>query len=247
MGSNPQGFIDVAAASEILGCSEARVQGLAKHGMMKHREVEGQLYVDGADVEALERLGFTDELPGAELIHRLRLLEAKTTRLESSINMLFDINKMSASRFSTMSLEQLVQLHVMIAHDLDDEEWPTERLLSYCEIFIRLSEEDVDRMNQVLEMKHSWEVFYRLLIKVAKFVATHPDLDTDIELQRVRELLTVGRSNLRSIAIFFVHVSGDHKPSRELLTELASNDLDMFDDLAKQLKNTSKRGHLKSV
>jgi hypothetical protein len=236
VGSNPRGFIHVAEAAEVLGCSEERVIKLAQHGLMKHMQSGNDHLVDGEDVGAIVRLGIADELPGAELIHELRMLRAKVERLESAINMLFQVNGMAAGRFPNMEADTLAQLYHAIDADLDSEGWPTDRLLSYCEIFIRLTEEDIGTLNQTLGLQHSWGMFYRLLIKISQFTGSHPQLSINLELQHVRELLVLGRSNLRSIALFFTHTSGDHGPSKELLAELASNDIDMFDDLACQLK-----------
>lgn len=244
MGSNPKGFISVEEAAEILGCSTERVGRLAEHGMMKHRQSGKDLLVDGEDVRAVARLGISDELPAAELIHELRMLKAKVARLETSINMLFQVNEMAASSMTDVDIDNLVQLHRVVEADLASEEWPTDRLLSYCEVLIKLSEEDIDRLNRVLETDHSWEPFYRMLINVSSYTANHPDLSTNLGLQRVRELLTTARSNLRSIALFFVHISNNYSPSRDLLAELASNDIDMFDDLARQMKATNSKGRL---
>lgn len=244
MGSNPKGFIHVAEAAKILGCSEGRVERLSYNGAMKHRQVGDDFMVDGEDVKAIARLGIADELPGAELIHELRMLRAKVARLESSIDMLFQVNGMSAGRMPGMTTDSLVQMHRVVETDLDSDEWPVDRLFSYCEIFIRLTEEDIDVLNTVLEVPHSWEPFYRLLIKVSQYVGCQKELNTSLELQRIRELITIGRSNLRSICMFFTHIHGDHSPSKELLAELASNDIDAFDDLAKQLKAINNRGHL---
>jgi len=214
---------------------------------MKYREVEGELFVDGADVEAIKRLGMADELPAAKLIHEMRLLQAKVERLESSINMLFDINRMSASRFSKMSPGQLAHLHNSMVKNLEYDEWPTDRLLSFCEIFMLITEAEIELINRALETTTGWEPFYQLLIKTTLYVRDHPDRDTDLDLQRVLELFAIGRSNMRSIAMFFIHAHGDSGTSRDLLTELASNDVDMFDDMAKQLKASGRQGHLRPI
>jgi len=247
MGSNPKGFIHVAEAAKILGCSEGRVERLAHNGSMKHRQVEDDFLVDAEDTKAIARLGIADELPGAELIHELRMLRAKVDRLEASIDMLFQVNGMSAGRMPGMTPDGLAQLYHVMEADLESDEWPVDRLLSYCEIFIRLTEEDIDVLDQVRDAPHSWEVFYRLLIKVSQYVGRQKELPTSLELQRVKELITIGRSNLRSICMFFTHVYGDRSPSKDLLAELASNDVDTFDDLAKQLKAVNKHGHLAPV
>lgn len=247
MGSNPKGFIPVAEASRILCCSEDRVKSLAHRGLLKWRESGDEFLVDGEDVSAVARLGITDELPGAELIHEMRLLRAKVERLEASVELLFQTNEMAAGRMSGLNLDELAQLHQVISNDLDSSEWPADRMFSYCEIFIRITEEDIDRLNTILGHPHSWEPFYLLLLRISQYLRNLPDLKTSLQLQRIRELLEIGRANMRAVATFFIHASNDASPSKELLSKLASNDIDQFDDLAKQLKAVNPRGLLTPV
>lgn len=246
MGSKHK-FVQVAAVAKELKCSEKTIRGWANKGLIRWQEKNGELFVDSEDINFIANLGTTEEMSNKEIIHELRMLQAQVDRLKASIDLSYDINRMSAGGMSKESTGYLMQLHRAISTEIELESWPIRRLYSYCEIFIRLSEEDVDRLNKALEEGHSWEPFYKLLIKIAHYIGTHPELDTNLELQHIRELLALGRTNLRAIALFFTRISGNSKASLDMLAELASNDIDSFDDLAMQLKATGCRGHLNLI
>ena len=203
------------------------------------------MLVDRGDLDAIHSVIESESVSSTDLMKDVKMLHAKVERLEQAVDILFSANSMSASRFAKMSTAQLVQLHDTVKRDLQLELLPTDRMLSYCEIFIRITEEDVDRMNGALQITDAWRPFYELLVKLAQIVAGDPDYDTDIELQHIYELLSFGRSNLRSVAAFFISKSNDTKPIKELLARSASNDIDIFDDLAGVLK--SNKSALRSI
>jgi hypothetical protein len=244
MGSNLQGFMDMAEAAEILNCTEERIEYLCTSGSLRHQLTSEGRRVHIGDVDEARRLSAEGALPMSELTRKVVFLEAQVQRLEEAVNVLFSINGMLASRFSKMTNSQLVDLFHVLDRDIGVNVWPVERLLNYCEIFIRIGEDEVHRINVALDIDNSWLVFYELLMNVSKFVANHPELETNLDLQRVKELLAVGRKNIRDVSRYFIERSGESSTSQRLLYDLASNDVDMFDDLARQLKAKSPRGHL---
>lgn len=247
MGSNPKEFIPVSKAAGILHCPPKKVHDLCDQGLVRRKYKGDSCYVRAVDVTEIHRLNIAGEIPPGDMIRRLLFLEREVERLKEAVNMLFEVNGMVASRFSKMEDDQLIQLYQVVENELGEEDWPAERLLSFCEIFIKVTEIEIDRLNDMLKVDHSWQTFYQLCMKVTRFVATHQDLSSSLELQRIRDLLVVARKNLSTIAVLFVERAAELGPSQKLLQHLASNDIDAFDELAKQMKKTGRRGRLAAV
>jgi len=247
MGSNPKEFIPVSKAAGILNCPQKKVHDLCDQGLIRRTYEGDTCMVRSQDVAEIHRLNIAGEIAPGEMIRRLLFLEREVERLKEAVNMLFEANGMAASRFMKMDDDQLIQLYHVIEHELGEDEWPTERLLSFCEIFIKVTEIEIDRLNEMLRVDHSWQTFHQLCSKVTRFVAMNPSLSTDLDLQRVRDLLVVGRKNLSTIAVLFVERAAELGPSQKLLQHLAANEIDLFDDLAKQMKKTGKRGRLAAL
>ena len=247
MGSDPKEFIPITKAAGILHCSNKKVHDLCDQGLIRRQHKGDKAVVRRQDVVEIHRLKIAGEIAPGDMIRRLLFLEREVERLKEAVNMLFEVNGMVASRFSKMDDGQLAQLYQVVENELGEEAWATDRLLSFCEIFIKITEIELDRLNEMLNLDHSWQTFYELCMKVTKFVALHPDLKTDLELQRVRDLLTVSRKNLGTIAVLFVEKAAQLGPSQKLLQRLASNDIDLFDDMAKQLKKSGRRGSLAAL
>jgi hypothetical protein len=247
MGSNPKEFIPVSKAAGILHCPQKKVHDLCDQGLIRRKYEGDTVLVRQVDVAEIHRLNIAGEIAPGEMIRRLLFLEREVERLKEAVNMIFEVNGMASSRFMKMEDDQLIQLYQVVENELGEEEWPTKRLLSFCEIFIKITELEVDRLNEMLKIDHSWRTFYELCVKVTKFVALSPDLKTNLDLQRVRDLLSVSRKNLSTIAVLFVERAAELGPSQKLLQRLASNDIDLFDDMAKQLKKNGRRGHLAAL
>lgn len=246
MGSNVK-FIPITKAAEILGCPAKKVHALADQGLVRRTLEEDNAYVSQEDIAEIHRLNIAGELKPGELVRRLLFAERKLERLEATINLLLEVNGLAASRFVGMNDPDLLSLFQNVEEALGEEQWPTKVMANFCEVFIKITEIEIDRLNEMLNVDHSWETFYRLCLKMTKHVAQSDKLSTDLELQRVRDLLHMGRRNLSTIAVLFVEKAGQIGPSHKLLARLASSDIELFDNLAKQLKGKSKRGHLALV
>jgi len=245
MGSIGNGFIRVSEAAEIVGCTEEKIQLLCRQGMMRHLQEGETTWVRKKDLEEVRQAHSAGELEPGEILRRLLFAEQEIDRLKKAVNILYEINNMNSAKFLTISDSKLLEIYQSIVDDAEEEEWPIKRILSYCEVFIKITEIEIDKINALLDLDDAWVPFYELCLDMIRFIGAKKNLKTDLQLQRVLELLTAGRKNLSNIAILFVEKASILLPAHDLVSKLAMNDIDMFDKLAKQLimrKPKAKRG-----
>lgn len=236
MGSKRQEWISAESAAEELGLDMASVEHLANDNFLRKLTDGNQLYIHRSDVERIRQLRKAAEVDPEELTRRVLILENIVERLTDSVNLLYESNGMHATRFEDIDDGDLVFLRENVVQELNHDSWPIDRLLSCCEVFLRLSEIEVERLNRITNDNHSWRPFYELCLKQSRFVTQHPKFDSNIDLQRCRDLLAQGRQNLRTIATLFIEMSHQDNPSHQLIAAVAAADMDMFDTIAKQLK-----------
>jgi hypothetical protein len=243
MGSDVK-YILVSQAAKILGSTPKKVHNLLDQGLMRWRADGDNILVNQEDLAEIHRLNIAGEMKPGELIRRLLFLEQKVHRLENAINLILEVSGQAASRFLHMEDSDLYNLYenVMVASGQDT--WAEDEMLTYSEIFMKITEVEIDRLNEMMNIDHSWQTFYRLCIDMTRYVVQNRDLEFNLNLQRIRDLLHYGRKNISTIAILFVEKSAQLGPSRRLLAKMAASDIEVFDQLAKQLKTTSRKGHL---
>lgn len=246
MGSNDK-YILVSQAAKILGCTTKRVHDLLDQGLMRWRAEEDNILVCQEDLADIHRLNIAGEMKPGELIRRLLFLEQKVHRMENAINLLLEVNGQAASRFIHIEDSDLLNLHENAMTAIGQEVWSVEEMLKYAEVFMKITEVEIDRLNEMMSIDHSWQTFYRLCLNMTRFVAQSGKLETNLDLQRIRDLLHFGRKNLATIAVLFVEKAAQLGPSRKLLAKMAASDIELFDHLAKQLKGNGRPGHLQIV
>ncbi len=243
MGSDVK-YILVSQAAKILGCTPKKVHDLLDQGLMRWRADGDNILVHQEDLAEIHRLNIAGEMKPGELIRRLLFLEQKVHRLENAINLILEVSGQAASRFIHMDDTDLYNLYENIMLASGQDAWVVEEMLKYAEVFMKITEVEIDRLNEMMNVDHSWSTFYRLCIDMTRYVAENRNLGTDLNLQRIRDLLHYGRKNLSTIAVLFVEKSAQLGPSRKLLARMAASDIEIFDQLAKQLKSTGRKGHL---
>jgi hypothetical protein len=112
-----------------------------------------------------------------------------------------------------------------------------------CEIFLKITEIEIDKINDLLGVEHGWKPFYELCHKMTHCTLNNKQLDTDINVQRARDLLFASRKNLSTIAVLFIEKAAYLGPSRKLMAHIAKSDIELFDSMAKNFKK--KKGTLK--
>lgn len=243
MGSDVK-YILVSQAAKILGCTTKKVHDLLDQGLMRWRAEGDNILVNQEDLAEIHRLNIAGEMKPGELVRRILFLEQKVLRLEGAINLLLEVNGQAASRFIHLEDNSLINLHENAMLAVGQETWTVEEMLKYSEVFMKITEVEIDRLNELMSIDHSWQTFYRLCLDMTRYVGQHEDLQNNLDLQRIRDLLHFGRKNLSTIAVLFVEKAAQLGPSRKLLAKMAASDIELFDHLAKQLKGSSRQGHL---
>jgi hypothetical protein len=237
MKRNNQEWISLEEAAAEIQIAPESILSLANEGLV--RKLDSR--VNRSDLQTLSKLMGVAEIDPDSLSHRVRILESTVSRLKEAIDILFQVNNMSSSRFSSMEDTELTTLYENICSELNKNNWDIGRILSCCEVFIRIGECEIEKLNNLVGTNHSWKPLYELCLKQSKYVNAHPKLETDANLQRCRELLNVGRKNIREIAVVFIEVCNSLEPSYKLVSALATTDIDTFNTLVKQLtKDRSK-------
>lgn len=227
-------YITVSEAARILDCEVDRIHELLHDHAIRGKREGDLTFVRQEDISELLRMEMIGiRMP--ELVKRLLFLETKVGRLETSLNRLYEINELSSSRFASMNDRELHELYVNVTSMLKEEEWPIERMLRLCEVFIKITEVEIERLNDILRLDNAWFPFYRLSLELTSYVGKRNDLELNYNLQKVRDLLYVGRKNLQTIAILFIHQKAALGPSRELLAKMAAVDVEAFDVLVADL------------
>ena len=248
MGSDPI-YVPVSKAAEILECETEKVHELCDQGLVR-RKLEGdEATVRREDIEEVYRLHLVGELRPGELVRRLLFAEQKLARLEGAVNLLFEVNQLAGSRFAEMDDPELHQVYGDVVDAMSETEWHVDRMIDLGEVFLRITEVEISRLNEILQIDCAWKPFYRLCLKMTRELGVSVEVDTNLEMQRARDLLYQGRKNLQTIAILFIENKAQLGPSRELLAKMAAADVEGFDTLAKQMSSTAptKHGKLKLI
>lgn len=240
MGSKDE-YILLSRAASILGWPQDKLQDIISQGIVNWKIEGDSIYVNQADVADIHRLNIAGVMKPGELIRRLLFLERKVDRLELTMDMMLESSGLSASRFRMMTDKELQDLYDNAVGMLAEDKWTKDEMTPFCEVFVKISEVEIDRLNAIISLDHSWQTFYELCIRMTRHVASHPQLGNSLDLQRIRDLLSAGRKNLSTIAVLFVDKVAQVGPTRTLLERLAVSDLEAFDALARKIgKKTPK-------
>jgi hypothetical protein len=232
-------YITVTAAADILDCEVDKVYQLLDEHMLRGKREGDLTYVRQEDVAELLRLDMIGIRYG-EMVKRMLLLETQVSRLKASVNLLFEVNKLASSRFLEMGDVELQSLYNNIVNELGESEWEVARMLQLAEVFLRITELEIERLNDLMSMDNCWLPFHRLALRLTSYVGRHDGLETSYELQRVRDLLYGGRKNIQAIAILCIENKAQMGPSRKLLAAMAAEDIEAFDVVVKQLAKAKK-------
>lgn len=244
MGSTRSDWTTVREAAERLGTDPDSVKGLTEKGFIRKLSHGDTLLVHSKDIDDILKLRGGVQLSEEEMRREIVFLKREVARLKDAVDLLFQANQMAAARLDPMDDEALLQLFINVVDETRHEAWTTPRIFSCCELFLRISEIEIDRIGAVAETDAPWLPFYRLCLDQLKYVTTHPDFPIDIDLQRARDLLSRGRDNIRSIAIIMIELKESKGSSYELLAAAAATEVDAFDTLVKQMKNRCDSGDM---
>lgn len=239
-------WISLEEAATGLGCTPETVEDIARRGVVRSLNQGDKLLVRAEDLKDIKRADGAPLMTVDEMQKRIVMLEQDIARLRETVELLYQINTFAGSRLDPMDDDVLMQLYASICEAGCQTRWTIPRILSCCELFLRLSDSEVQRLNDLTESKDAWRPFFTLCLKQLQYVTTHPDFPYDIDFQRARDLLCRGRANLRAIAVVSIELEKSQGATKELLASMAAADIDAFDTMVRQLKAHSPRGGLQS-
>jgi hypothetical protein len=246
MGSNAE-YILASKAAKILNCPVKKVHALADQGLIR-KQIEGdEIFYRVEDINEIHKLSIAGEMKPGEMIRRILFLEREVSRLKDAVNLLYEVNQMASSRFVQMDDFELLKLYENALENIGEDFWSIMTMTSFGEIFMKITEVEIDKLNELLSVDSSWRTFYELCMKLYNYVLKNKELKTNLELQRVRDILYLGKKNLATIAVLMTEKASQLGPSRRLLDKLTATDAEMFDSVAKQLHGERKNKRNKQL
>ena len=237
--TNDQKIIPISKAAEILQCSEARVHELADQSLIRRQHEGDQCYVFSSDIADLRRLDIVGEMRPGEMVRRLLMLEQQVLRLQASLQLVYEVQGLAASRFNDMEDVELVSLYDVVVL-LVDNELDVAKVDEISELLMQITEVEIDRLNSLQNLDNSWLPFMELCHRMTRQIVSDPELATSYPHQRAHAKLVMAKKNIMTIAMFFIERAGVLGPSRKLLAKVAAVDIDAFDFVARKVKREGK-------
>jgi len=231
-------WVSYQTAAKKLGCSLDEIDQLvASHLVRSLNDGEAQFVADG-DLDDLTQL---KEAPPINTVHLARnqaLIMERVARLEEAINLLYEANGLNSFRMGHLEDQTLLELAANIEQMLEQPEWALPRLLSCAEVYLKLTEVEVERLIELSGNQQAWRPFVELCFKQLVWLARHPSLLKQYDWARARDLLHQGRKNLRHLMLSYCWRDQDTSPFFEIAKSVCLEDTNTLDILV--LKSHSK-------
>ena len=241
MGRRPDPFITLAEAAEILSRTPEEVNSLCNEGFIRRRSTGDVILVHVKDVEEVRETNFHNIARPKELVQKVLILEREVASLRKTVDLMGKVNGLLSSSLDDMDSGKLFQLSGVVSQFLDKESYTLDEMLQFSEIFMRVADSDIVRLNDLLGTHDTWRNFYELCLKMAVF-SRECDIPKCRDLETVQVLLSRGLRNVRSIGVLFVENSAFLLSSKELLEKTMGHDIAGFDMLIKKLKSKEPGG-----
>lgn len=238
MGRNTDPFVSLAEAAKRLSRTQEEVVSLCDEGLIRRRSTGYEVTVHSGDVEEVRETNLNNLARPRDLVRKVLILEREVEALKSAINIMGAANGFLSSSLQELSTDQLVSLSETACMMGLRGEWTTEEMLTFSEIFLKMADSDILRLNSTLGSHDSWRVYYELCLKMCMF-SREGNLPETKDLETARILLHRGLRNLRSIGVLFIENKHFLQSSRELLESTMSHDIIEFDTLIKKLKSSN--------
>lgn len=234
-----QKIITISKAADILNCSEDRVHELADQSLIRRHHEGDQCYVFSSDIADIRRLDIAGEMRPGEMVRRILILEQQVRRLQASMQLMYEVQELAASRFGNMSDVDLVKLYENITM-LAQEDLNVQMIDEIAELMMQITEVEIDRLNELQNTSNTWLPFVQLCHRMTRQIVSDPALATSLPHQRANAKLSMAKKNVMTIATFFIERAGVLGPSRELLARAAAIDIEAFDIIARKVKREGK-------
>ena len=245
MGRNADQFISPVEAAKLIERTPEDVINLCNEGLIRRKSTGQRILVRRGDVEEVRETNLHSVVRPKGIVSRLLMLERKVKALTNALDLLGAVNGMTSNSLDELDQQDLLALAEMAKKALLKEKWDTEEMLRFSEVFLRMSDSDIIRLNDSLGTHDSWRVFYELCLHMSIY-AREADLEPGRDTDTVRALLQKGLRNLRSIGVLFIENAAYLKSSDELLRSTMSHDLAQFDTLIRQLNRDGYKRKTKS-
>jgi len=236
MGRRHDPFVTLVEAAEILNRTPEEVNSLCNEGFIRRRSTSDVILVHIKDVEEVRETNFHNIARPKELVQKILVLEREVASLRKTVDLIGKVNGLLSSSLDDMDNSRLFQLSEVVSQFLDKETYSLDEMLQFSEIFLRIADSDIVRLNDVLGTHDTWRNFYELCLKMLEF-SRECDIPKCRDLETAQALLHRGLRNVRSIGVLFVENSSFFLSSKELLEKTMGHDIAGFDMLIKKLKN----------
>lgn len=231
MGRSGPDWISYQSAAKKLGCSEAEIEHLVDSHLVRSLD-EGDLrFVAGGDLEDLDQLKSPPQIDTHRLARNLSLAEQRIARLEEAVNLLYEANGFTSFKMGHLEDQTLLELTANVEQMLDQMEWPLPRLLSCAEVYLKLTEIEVERLIELTNNQNAWRPFFELCLRQLVWLSRHPELLARFEWARARDLLSQGRKNLRQLALVYCALNQDLSILFEIAQSISESEVDDLDVL----------------
>ena len=172
--------MSTAEAAAFLGVTERTVRNYTKKGLLSKIRAGGRVGIPSEEVITLKE-DFDSASPVVTRQEILRL-RAKVKRLESHMEVVLRILDAKDAPLS-LNPEYSKELYGYASGHLKRAKWSVAEITPWCEIFERLSEDDLTALSAAVGDLHPWRVFLRLCVAMIASVVGNPEYQTSLELQ----------------------------------------------------------------
>lgn len=196
-------YMSQTDAANVLGVTTRTIRSYTKTGLLRRtKTADGKLLgVEASDVyELAEARAVRDETISAI---GLRKMAQQMARLRADVDTLMRIMDTKNVPLG-ITAEYARDLVAAAQAHLAQSSWAVDEINAWSNIFLRLTEEDLE----ILPTTHGWVPLLKLAGRMLTFVRNSPDYASDLELQKQYAALSEGRSRLREAIIIFSNLQG---------------------------------------
>lgn len=201
-------YVSIDKAAEYIGLSRRSIYSYIKKGFLRTKKEGKGTVVLREDVLTLKELRDRDDLPYPVNKMTIGRLDARVQLLEKQLSVVLRILDMRHEPLG-LSASQLNSLYIMAGHHLENQWSPHEENI-WVDTFIRITLEDFEEMNKMVEVEHPWRPLYQLCRAMLQAPCDH-----DHKLN-----LNAGKANLEKIAQIWTNLRGlDDKKLSKLINK----------------------------
>lgn len=206
-------------AAQHLGVTTKTVRNSIRTGHLTviKKERDRRKYLDPAEVEELRvaRAEGNRVVVGREEFASLR---GQVRRLQSTVEVLLRVLDVKDNPLH-VTREYGENLYVLCLEQVRAGAWTEAEIAPWVEIFLRLSEEDLQVIAEVTGDRKPWVPFLRLVTAMSAWVVGNKGYAASLELQSLHKQLAESRRRLRTSAVIFAETFGSLDPTLDKYRE----------------------------